>query len=74
MVHGDVSWVSAIFGGLAWGVVGIVGAALVRIGTRALTIRLGAGIAISAFLSLFVFGVPFPVVILAAGLAGHSLI
>ena len=31
-VHGDVGWISAIFQGLAWGVVGIVSAALVRIG------------------------------------------
>jgi chromate transporter len=71
-VHGDVGWVSAIFEGLAWAVVGIVAAALVRIGGRALRGPIAAGIAGAAFVSLFVFGVPFPVVIAAAGVLGFT--
>lgn len=70
VVHGDVSWVSGIFEGLAWGVVGIVAAALVRIGTRAITTPSMLAIALVAFSALFAFGVPFPVVVLGAGVVG----
>jgi chromate transporter len=70
VVHGDISWVSGIFDGLAWGVVGIVAAALVRIGTRAITTRSMLAIALVAFSALFAFGVPFPVVVLGAGVVG----
>jgi chromate transporter len=69
-VHGDVGWVSAIFEGLAWAVVGIVAAALIRIGQRALTTRLAYVIAAAAFIALLIFGVPFPIVIVVAGLLG----
>ena len=69
-VHGDVGWISAIFQGLAWGVVGIVTAALVRIGTRALHAPGAVAIAIAAFVALFAFGVPFPAIVLAAGVFG----
>jgi chromate transporter len=70
VVHGDVAWVSAIFEGLAWAVVGIVAAALIRIGQRALKTRLALVIAIAAFVALLIFGVPFPIVILVAALLG----
>jgi chromate transporter len=69
-VHGDVGWISAIFQGLAWGVVGIVTAALVRIGARALRTPAAVAIAIVAFVGLFVFGVPFPAIVLGAGALG----
>ncbi len=68
--HGDVSWVSAIFDGLAWGVVGIVGAALARIAGRALNTGLMLAVAAAAFLALSVFAVPFPFVVLGAGAIG----
>jgi chromate transporter len=69
-VHGDVAWIAAVFAGLGWGVVGIVAAALVRIGGRALRTAADGAVAIAAFAALFVFGVPFPVVILAAASVG----
>jgi len=69
-VHGDVAWISGTFQGLSWAVVGIVSAALIRIGTRALGRPLLIVLAVLAFLALFVFGVPFPLVILGAGLVG----
>jgi len=69
-VHGDVGWVSAIFAGLAWAVVGIVAAALIRIGKRALKTRAAYAIAAGAFIALLIFGVPFPIVIVIAGLLG----
>jgi len=70
VVHGDISWVSGIFDGLAWGVVGIVAAALVRIGTRAITTPSMLAITLVAFSALFAFGVPFPAVVLGAGFVG----
>jgi chromate transporter len=73
VVHGDLSWISAIFDGLAWAVVGIVAAALVRIAQRALATRLAYAIAAAAFVALFVFGIPFPVVIVVAGGIGAVL-
>ena len=72
-VHGDVAWVSAIFEGLAWAVVGIVAAALVRIGKRALKTTPALAIAVTAFVALIVFGVPFPIVVLGAGALGLAL-
>jgi chromate transporter len=69
-VHGDVGWISAVFEGLSWGVVGIVAAALVRIGSRALRMPAMVAIAVVAFTALFAFGVPFPVVVLGAGVLG----
>jgi chromate transporter len=69
-VHGDVTWIAGIFEGLAWGVVGIVAAALLRIGSKAVRGTLPATIAATAFLALFVFGVPFPFVVLGAGAVG----
>ena len=69
-VHGDVTWVSGVFEGLAWGVVGIVAAALLRIGSKTLRGPVPAAIAAIAFLALFLFGVPFPIVVLGAGAIG----
>jgi chromate transporter len=68
--HGDVAWVAAIFGGLAAAVVGIVAVALVRLAGRALRGPLLTAIAVAAFLSIHLFGVPFPFVVGSAALAG----
>jgi chromate transporter len=70
VTHGDVAWVSAVLDGLAWTVVGIVAAALVRMARRALRTRTEVALAAVAFLALFVFGVPFPVVVIVAGALG----
>ena len=69
-VHGDVTWISGVFDGLAWAVVGIVAAALLRIAGRALGHAIFVALAAIAFLALFVFGVPFPLVVLGAGAVG----
>ena len=69
-VHGDVTWIAGIFEGLSWAVVGIVAAALLRIGDRALGHAILVILAVVAFLALFVFGVPFPLVVLGAGAVG----
>ncbi len=69
-VHGDVTSIAGVFEGLSWAVVGIVAAALLRIGGRALGHAILVILAVVAFLALFVFGVPFPLVVLGAGAVG----
>jgi len=62
--------VSAVFAGLGPAVLAIVSQAVWRIGGRALRNQLLVWVALTAFGALFLFGVPFPIVIAAAGLAG----
>lgn len=66
----QLDWIASIFFGLKAAVLAIVVEALVRVGRRALKNALAYGLAIAAFLALFVFGVPFPIVVLLAGLIG----
>ncbi|WP_255356717.1 chromate efflux transporter [Thioclava sp. SK-1] len=51
-------------------VIAIVCQALIRLSQRALTDRQTRGIAVSSFVGLYVFGVPFPVIIAAAMIFG----
>ncbi|WP_075214198.1 chromate efflux transporter [Mongoliimonas terrestris] len=67
---GETPLVEALFLGLKAAVLAIVVEALIRIGRRALTTRLALGLAAAAFLAIFVFRIPFPLVILAAALIG----
>ena len=70
---GETFLVAALFAGLAPAVVAIVLQAVVRIGWRALGHPVLVGLAVVSFLSLAVFDVPFPVVVLAAGVLGWLL-
>ncbi len=67
---GQVAMVAALFFGLKSAVLAVVLQAVVRIGSRALKNRVLLGIAAAAFVAIFFFGVPFPLVILVAGAAG----
>jgi chromate transporter len=67
---GDVSAVEALFFGLKAAVLAVVLEAVVRIGRRALKNRVMVGIAAAAFVAIFFFDVPFPLIILGAGLIG----
>lgn len=60
----------AAFFGIKCAVLAIVALALIRVARRALTTRLQSLVALAAFLALFVFALPFPLVILGAALAG----
>ncbi|HMQ93219.1 MAG TPA: chromate efflux transporter [Amaricoccus sp.] len=62
--------VTGLFFGLKAAVLAIVLQALLRIARRALTDRPHRAIAFAAFAAIFLFGIPFPLIILAAGLAG----
>ena len=70
---GELPIVSAIFEGLAAVVVGIVAAAMVSIGGRAVRGRVAAVVTALAFVAIFVVGVPFPVVVLVAAGTGLAL-
>ncbi|WP_027135029.1 chromate efflux transporter [Geminicoccus roseus] len=67
---GDVPLVSALFFGLKCAVLVIVVEALLRVGRRALHGRAAWALAIAAFVALFVLNLPFPLVVLTAGLIG----
>ena len=69
---GNVPAIAAILHGVKPAVVAIVLAAAWRIGSRALHNALLWAIAAAAFVALFGFAVPFPLVILAAALVGFA--
>jgi chromate transporter len=68
--HGQVLWIAAIFYGLKPAVVAIVAHAVIRIGKRALKNEVMWAIAALAFVAIFFLKVPFPAIILGAGLIG----
>ena len=70
---GDSTLVTALFAGLAPAVLAIVAQAVVRVGGRALGHRALVALAVGAFLALWVFAVPFPVVVAAAAAIGWAL-
>jgi len=71
MAFGDVPAVAGILYGIKPAVVAIVLHAAWRIGTRALKRPTLRAIAAVAFVAIFAFGVPFPLIVLAAGLVGY---
>ncbi|MFQ6163028.1 chromate efflux transporter [Sinorhizobium meliloti] len=68
---GNVTVVEGLFFGLKAAVLAVVIHAVFRIGSRALKNRLMIGIAAAAFVTIFFFGVPFPLIILGAGIIGY---
>ena len=68
---GKVGVVSAAFFGLTAAVLAIVVEALVRIGKRGLKTPIMRAMALAAFIGIFFFGVPFPIIILSALLIGY---
>ncbi len=67
---GNVGIVQALFFGLKAAVLAIVLEAVVRVGRRALKNRLMIALAATAFVAIFFFDVPFPLIVLGAGLIG----
>ncbi|MDB5641481.1 MAG: chromate transporter, chromate ion transporter family [Hyphomicrobiales bacterium] len=70
-LFGSVGFVAALFFGLKAAVLAIVIEAVVRVGRRALKNDVTRGLAALAFVALFAFHIPFPLVVLAAGLIGY---
>ena len=70
--YGNVGFVEALFFGLKAAVLAIVVQAVVRVGKRALRNRVMMAIAAAAFVGIFFFAVPFPIIIIAAGMIGFA--
>ncbi len=70
LAFGDLAWVQGVFNGIKPAVVAIVLFAAWRIGSRALKNGVLWTLAGASFVAIFVFGVPFPYIVVAAGLLG----
>lgn len=70
VAFGTMPSVSAIFFGIKAAVLAIVIEALLRVARRALKTMSDWYIAAAAFIGLYLFGIPFPIIILAAALIG----
>ncbi|HTL56708.1 MAG TPA: chromate efflux transporter [Candidatus Limnocylindrales bacterium] len=70
VVFGKIAWVAALFYGLKPAVLAIVVSAVIRIGSKALKNEVMWSLAALAFVSIFFLKVPFPIIIVAAGLIG----
>ncbi len=68
---GAVPAVAALFYGLKPAVVAIVLEAVLRIGKKALNTKFLYTLAAAAFVGIYFFNVPFPVIVLSAGLIGY---
>jgi chromate transporter len=70
VVYGNVSGVQGLFFGLKAAVLAVVLEAVMRVGRRALRSRAMVWIAALAFIAIFFFAVPFPIIIATAALVG----
>jgi chromate transporter len=66
----QLDWFAALFLGIKAAVLAIVVQALIRIAGRALNTGFKRGLALAAFVALFLFNLPFPLVVLGAGAIG----
>ena len=73
VAYGDTSIVEGVFAGLAPAVLAVVVQAVHRVGGRALSHPALISFAVAAFIALAVFGIPFPLVVAAAAVAGLVL-
>jgi chromate transporter len=71
-VYGDVGPVSALFFGLKAAVLVVVVQAVVRVGGRSLRNPVMIALAAAAFVALYAFDAPFPLIILGAGAIGFA--
>ena len=70
VLFGNVPAIEGLFFGLKAAVLAIVVQALLRVARRALANTARYALAVAAFVALFVFDLPFPLVIVVAGLIG----
>jgi chromate transporter len=70
-VYGNVGLVAGLFFGLKAAVLAVVLQALMRIASRSLRNSTMRTMAIAAFIGIFFFDVPFPVIVFGAGLIGY---
>lgn len=65
-----LAWFTALFLGIKATVLAIVVQAMMRLASRALNTGFKKAVAVGAFAALFLFNLPFPLVVLMAGTAG----
>jgi chromate transporter len=68
--YGKLDWTIAVFHGLKPAVMAIVALAVIRIGRKALKNEIMWLVAAFAFVAIFFFELPFPLIIVAAGVMG----
>jgi chromate transporter len=66
VTYGSIPWIYAIFVGLKPAVIAIVILALIKIGKKSLSSSFHYIIALSAFVCIFFFNIPFPLIIIGA--------
>jgi chromate transporter len=70
VAFGNLSWIAAIFYGLKPAMLAIVAATALRIGSRALKNEVMWTLAAAAFVAIFFFHLPFPLILLSAAVTG----
>jgi chromate transporter len=70
VVFSHIAWIEAIFYGLKPAVLAVVAAAVIRIGRKALKNQVMWGISLLAFVAIFFLNIPFPFIIIGAGITG----
>ena len=70
-LYGNVGFIAGLFFGLKAAVLAIVLQAVIRIGKRALKGPVMLGLAAAAFVAIFFLNVPFPLIVLTAGVIGY---
>ncbi len=70
--YGDLTWVTGLFFGISAAVIAVVASAVVRIGRRVIKNRTMLAVALSAFVAVFVFELPFPLIVAVAAAIGYS--
>ncbi|MEI7567615.1 MAG: chromate efflux transporter, partial [Opitutaceae bacterium] len=71
VAYGNVPWISAIFYGLKPAVLALVATAGIRLGTKVLKNSILVSIAALAFVALYFFHTPFPLIISSAAVIGY---
>lgn len=71
VIFGDVTAIEGMFFGLKCAVLAVVIQAVFRIGSRALKNDVMVAIAAAAFVAIFLFHIPFPLIIIGAGIIGY---
>jgi len=69
-LYHDIPAITALFLGVKAVVLAIVVEAILRIGKRALKNRVAVGIAVAAFIGIYILKIPFPLIVLGAGAIG----
>ena len=67
----EVTFVQALFYGLKPAVMAVVAEAVIRLGRRALRNRVMVALAALAFVAIFFFNLPFPLIVISAGAIGY---